>query len=434
MTILSGGILSPGNSGAGTLSVGSLVLNSGSFSNFDLSTPGVVGGVNDLVAVTGNLTLAGTLNIADAGGFGTGVYRLFNYGGVLSNNVMTIGTVPNGVSPGGLTIQTSVANQINLVVSGTSLLEFWDGPNSTETGTVTGGTGTWDTTTTNWTVVDGTSNSAWRQGFAVFEGTAGTVTLAQNVTIAGLQFVTNGYLITTSNGSTITAAAGTILEAGTGISGTIGAGIVGAGDVTAAGPGTVILTAANTYTGGTTISGGILQLGNGGISGSITGPIIDNSQLSLDRSDAGLILSGAISGTGTLVQMGTGTSILTGTNTYSGGTTITAGTLQLGNGGISGSIVGNVVDNGVLEFNRTDAGLNLAGNISGAGSVIQAGTGTVVLSGTNTYSGVTTVSAGTLAGGFNHGIERHLGFYGQRDPGSERVLQRHWFFSRHWLQ
>ena len=66
--------------------------------------------------------------------------------------------------------------------------------------------------------------------------------------------------------------------------------------------------------------------------------------------------------------MGTGTSILTGTNTYTGGTTITAGTLQLGNGGISGSIVGNVVDNGVLEFNRTDAGLNLAGNISGAGA------------------------------------------------------------------
>ena len=87
------------------------------------------GGVNDLVAVTGNLTLAGTLNITDAGGFGTGVYRLFNYGGTLTNNVMTIGTVPSGVTPGALTIQTSVANQINLVVNGTSLLQFWDGPN-----------------------------------------------------------------------------------------------------------------------------------------------------------------------------------------------------------------------------------------------------------------------------------------------------------------
>ena len=106
-----------------------------------LGTPGVVGGVNDLVAVTGNLTLAGSLNITDAGGFGIGVYRLFNYGGTLSNNVMTIGTVPNGVTPGALTIQTSVANQVNLVVSGSSLLEFWDGPNVVENGTVSGGTG-----------------------------------------------------------------------------------------------------------------------------------------------------------------------------------------------------------------------------------------------------------------------------------------------------
>ena len=85
--------------------------------------------------------------------------------------------------------------------------------------------------------------------------------------------------------------------------------------------------------------------------------------------------------------MGTGTSILTGANTYTGGTTITAGTLQLGNGGVTGSIVGNVMDNGVLEFNRTDTGLNLAGNISGTGSVIQAGTGTVTLSGITPTAG-----------------------------------------------
>ena len=400
VTILSGGILAPGNSAVGTLTLGSLVLNSGSVSNFELGPAGTVGGgVNDLVAVTANLTLAGTLNVTDAGGFGAGVYRLFNYGGILSNNGMTIGTVPGGVIPGALTIQTSVANQINLVVSGASLLQFWDGANVASNGAVDGGTGTWDNTSTNWTVADGSVNSAWKQGFAVFEGTAGTVTLGANVTMAGLQFVTTGYQITTSNGSTITAASGTILETLGGITGTIGVGIVGAGDVTKTGPGTVILTAANTYTGGTTITAGILQLGNGGNSGSIAGPITDNGQLSLDRSDAGQTLSAVISGTGTLVQMGTGTSILTGTNTYSGGTTISAGTLQLGNGGITGSIVGNVTDNGVLEFNRTDTALNLGGNIGGTGSVVQAGTGTVTLSGTNTYSGVTTVSAGTLQAG-----------------------------------
>ena len=293
------------------------------------------------------------------------------------------------------------------------------------------GAGTWDNSTTNWTTSTGSSNTNWRQGLAVFEGTAGTVTVGAPVTMAGLDFVTTGYLITTANASTITAETGTLLEAGSGISGTIGVPIIGAGDVTATGPGTVILTAANTYTGGTTISGGILQLGNGGSSGSITGTIIDNGQLSLDRSDTGQILSGVISGTGTLVQMGTGTSILTGTNTYSGGTTISAGTLQLGNATATGSIVGNVIDNGVLQFNRTDTALNLAGNITGTGSVIQAGTGTVTLVGSNTYSGVTTVSAGTLVGGLGHRIERKLRFYGKLHLGPGRFRKRDWFFSRH---
>ena len=358
--------------------------------------------------VTDNLTLAGTLNVTDVGGFGAGVYRLFNYGGTLTNNVMAIGTVPNGVSPGGLSIQTSVANQINLVVNGTSLLEFWDGNDAPNNGVVGGGNGTWNSTNTNWTVANGSTNSAWKQGLAVFEGTPGTVTLAENLTMAGLDFVTNGYLITTANGSALTAATGTILEAGSGVIGTVGVGIVGAGDVTVTNLGTVVLTATNTYTGGTTISSGILQLGNGGATGAISGAIIDNGQLSLDQSDAGLVLSGIISGTGTLVQMGTGTSILTGADTYTGGTTISAGTLQLGNGTATGSITGNIIDNGVLQFSRTDAGLNLGGNISGTGSVVQAGTGTVTLSGTNTYSGVTTVSAGSLQAGSLSALSRKL--------------------------
>ena len=170
--------------------------------------------------------------------------------------------------------------------------------------------------------------------------------------------------------------------------------ISGTGSVTQIGTGTTILSGNNTYTGGTTISAGILQIGNGGTTGRVVGNVIDNANLAFDRSDA-LIFAGDISGTGSVTQIGTGTTILSGNNTYTGGTTISAGTLQIGNGGTTGSIVGNVIDNANLAFDRSDA-LIFAGDISGTGSVTQIGTGTTILSGNNTYTGGTTISAGTL--------------------------------------
>ncbi|MCP3713762.1 autotransporter outer membrane beta-barrel domain-containing protein, partial [Paraburkholderia sp. CNPSo 3274] len=69
--------------------------------------------------------------------------------------------------------------------------------------------------------------------------------------------------------------------------------------------------------------------------------------------------------------------------------------LQLGNGGTSGSIVGNVTDNGTLAFDRSDT-LTYGGVVSGTGALVQMGTGTTVLTGTSTYSGPTTVQTGTL--------------------------------------
>ena len=100
---------------------------------------------------------------------------------------------------------------------------------------------------------------------------------------------------------------------------------------------------------------------------------------------------------GALTKLGAGTLMLTGANTYTGGTTISAGTLQLGNGGTSGSIAGNVTNNSIFAINRSDA-FSFGGVISGSGAFQQNGTGTTtLLAGANTYTGTTNVNAGTLS-------------------------------------
>ena len=141
--------------------------------------------------------------------------------------------------------------------------------------------------------------------------------------------------------------------------------------------------------------GSTLNLGTGGLAGAIVTPTIDNhGQIVANFTDT-LVLAANISNVGSLSKAGSGTLILTGNNTYTGGTTIGGGTLQIGNGGTAGSIVGNVTDNGTLAFNRSNA-LSFAGVISGSGAVQQLGPGTTTLTANNTYTGGTLVNAGIL--------------------------------------
>ncbi|MFK0090793.1 autotransporter outer membrane beta-barrel domain-containing protein [Pseudomonas sp. NPDC090755] len=155
------------------------------------------------------------------------------------------------------------------------------------------------------------------------------------------------------------------------------------------------LTGNSTYAGGTTISGGTLQLGNGGSTGSISGDVATQGTLAFNRADT-LIFDGLVSGGGSVQQVGQGTTVFTNNNTYLGGTTIFNGTLQLGNGGTGGAVVGDISNQGTLIFNRADT-LIIDGVISGFGQVVQGGTGTTILTADNTYSSKPTlISAGTL--------------------------------------
>jgi autotransporter-associated beta strand protein len=132
---------------------------------------------------------------------------------------------------------------------------------------------------------------------------------------------------------------------------------------------------------------------------------ISDAAMTITVEDSNLTVGGNISDGGVnrgFTKAGAGTLILSGANTYTGDTTISEGTLQIGDGGTTGSLSTSsaIINNGTLSFQRTNTvtqGTDFASVISGTGGVTQEDSGTLILNGANTYTGATTVSrAGTL--------------------------------------
>ncbi|EAY1833562.1 AIDA autotransporter-like protein ShdA, partial [Salmonella enterica] len=162
--------------------------------------------------------------------------------------------------------------------------------------------------------------------------------------------------------------------------------IGGTGSVVKSGDETLTLSGANSYTGGTTISGGTLVATSVDALGS--GDVTDNATLEMNT---GGDFANNIGGTGSVVKSGDKTLTLSGSNTYAGGTTINDGTLVANNVEALGT--GDVIDNATLELNT---GGDFDNAISGSGQVVKSGDKTLTLSGANSYSGATTISGGTL--------------------------------------
>ena len=202
----------------------------------------------------------------------------------------------------------------------------------------------------------------------------------------------------------------------------------GAGGIIKQGASKLSLSGENTYTGGTTISSGILQIGLGGTSGSVVGDIAVDGELIFNKTDSA-VLSNTLTGTGVLTKNGAGTLILTtAASAFSGTTTTSGGVLALSNanalsnsvlqlnadgnriafvlpdatdyrlGGLRGTAPTLVIGSNSLTLGK-DAGTNTSfgGVISGTGGLTKVGSSTQTLAGANTYSGTTTVSAGTLS-------------------------------------
>ncbi|EBW4380039.1 fibronectin-binding autotransporter adhesin ShdA [Salmonella enterica subsp. enterica serovar Agona] len=166
--------------------------------------------------------------------------------------------------------------------------------------------------------------------------------------------------------------------------GTLDNNVTGGGQIVKSGSDELIVTGANDYSGGTTITGGTLTADHADSLGS--GDIDNSGVLQVGEGE----LKNTLFGSGSLVKTGTGELTLNGDNDYSGGTTIDDGVLIAASVNALGS--GDIDNSGVLQVGEGE----LKNTLFGSGSLVKTGTGELTLSGDNTYSGGTTISDGTL--------------------------------------
>lgn len=197
------------------------------------------------------------------------------------------------------------------------------------------------------------------------------------------------------------------------------------------GTGTLILTGSSTYAGTTTVSGGILQIGNGGTTGDLNpaSAIVNNAVIAFNRSDEvvqGTDFNAVISGSGEVRQSGPGVLVLSGTNTYTGKTRAEAGVISVSADANLGEAPGSptaghlVIDGGTLRTtasfavnaNRgievTSAGggietaaattLTVLPNMQLDGLLTKSGDGALFIESTVTGTGTLNVSSGKLGG------------------------------------
>jgi autotransporter-associated beta strand protein len=321
------------------------------------------------------------------------------------------------------------------------------------------GVGTWSTSAGNWNTSaapgDG-GRSSWVANSDAYFKTNGTstVTVSGTVNVSSIVFDGTGYTI---GGTTLTLT-GTGGNITANQDATINAPIGGSVGLTKLGTATLTLSGANTYTGTTTISAGVLSvsnivvssgssnlgnatsvvtLGSAGAQGTLsyTGNTatytrgfniggdgggrlnvttsgqtltvgtngVTGSGLFTVGGAGNTTISAVVGHTGGLTKEDDGTLTLSNAaNSYTGATTISGGTLRIGNGGTTGALSTSsaITNNGTLTFNRTNTvtqGTDFSSAaISGSGALIQGGSGTLVLNVGNTYTGKTTISAGVL--------------------------------------
>ncbi|MEI6605254.1 MAG: autotransporter-associated beta strand repeat-containing protein, partial [Verrucomicrobiota bacterium] len=485
VSVASGGSITAGDGSTGTLTIsGGLTFGStsGDTGTINIGTLSGYTGSTAAVAVGGTLTLSGgaskvTLALPNGGSFTTGgVYHLIQYTGTFSNDAgfTYTGALPNNGANrqyGSLSNDTT-GKYINYSVTGDS--PVWSGATS----------GVW---TTDTLAVPGASNWALQNGHAATDFWVNdSVQFNDTVNIGGTIAAPSRSAVSIANGGVTPTA---VVFNNSVVSYTVSAintGIAGTGTLTKNGSATLSLSNANSYSGGSTLNAGALEMGNNSAlgSGQIT---LNGGTLSSDSTTAHSLtntllfggdvtlgggsgktgaltfsngvnlsvvtptltvpsgnvvtFSGTVTDVGSgLVKAGAGTLSLTHANTYTGGTLLSAGVIQVGNatalgtglltlnggtlssdGGTARTLANNLVlggavtlghetNNGVLTFSgtldldgsthtiTTASNVEFSGTVSGSnGGLSKDGTGTLTLSGTNSFTSDVSLNAGTLA-------------------------------------
>ena len=290
-TTINGGTLQIGNGGSGA-SIGStlyvadnasLIFNHGDTVTF-----------NPVISGIGSLTQTGS-----------GALILTNtnvYTGGTELSAGTLSFVNNGLGTSG-----------SIAVTGNATLQ-WYGSNTQDISSrlVIANSQTATIDTQGNTVTFAGSFGAGSSG-ALAKAGSGTLVLLGSDTYTGPTIINGGTLQIGNGGSGawigstagVTDYASLVFNPGNAL--TFNPIISGSGSLTQTGSGVLILTNANSYTGPTTISGGTLQIGNGGSSGMLgSSPVTNNAALLFDRGDSSLVVSNVISGSGSVIQNGPG--------------------------------------------------------------------------------------------------------------------------------
>lgn len=353
----------------GTTSLGSVTIGSTSGNSITLNSGGQIAILNTVTTASLTQTVNSPLILSPASPTNNGSYMFTSNGTVVSTKLVIGGSISGGTTTGAITLtltgsnaQAQGTNEIKGIISD---------------GDADGGLAIVKNSSAKWILSN--NDNSFSGGVTLNSGSLTVTSLGMTGQNSALG--TNGTIKVGSGTSSLS-----LIYTGSGETSDKNFDLTGT-------------------TGGVTI----YSAGAGGLTltGNITASGLGAKTLTLRSNGSGLvntnILSGKISdssnGATSLAKNDANTWILAGANAYSGSTTIGNGTLQVGNGGTTGTLGTGVVTitntTSALVFDRSDT-IDVSNNIAGSGVLKQIGSGTLNLTGTNTYTGLTTVSDGKL--------------------------------------